>query len=114
MAANANSEVVLTLSVPTGVRVLSSLHAAFTGTSTNFYFRAVEAPAISTAWLVSNSLNALGNWNGGVGMNTADLDFGSVSFSPLTSTVSTVIMQYQQAPSAGYYSVVTLGWTEFL
>lgn len=113
MAANAVSEVTLTLSVPTGVRVLSRIHAAFTGNANNLYFRSTDASTISTTWLKSNSLAFLVDWNGGLGMNTYEVDFGSWPFETLTNSAAAVVMQYQNATLAGFFSVVTLGWTEF-
>lgn len=112
MGSGVFSEVTLTLSVPTGIRVLCRVHAAFTGAATNLYFRSVDASVISSTWLKTNSLASLGEWNGGLGMNTYEVDFGSWPFELLTNSTAAVVMQYQNAPMASFFSVVTLGWTE--
>lgn len=112
IGASATSSVTLVLSAPPGVRVLVKNQAAFTGSAYNIYFRSVDAAAITSAWLVSNTAANLGNWNGGLGMNTSDVDLGSVPFDTLTDTTGSVVMQYNNGPVAGFYSVMTLGWTE--
>lgn len=112
IGASATSSVTLALSAPPGVRVLVKNQAAFTGSAYNIYFRSVDAAAITSAWLVSNTAANLGNWNGGLGMNTSDVDLGSVPFDTLTDTTGSVVMQYNNGPLAGFYAVMTLGWTE--
>ncbi|WP_080628542.1 MULTISPECIES: phage tail-collar fiber domain-containing protein [Pseudomonas] len=112
LPANSNASVSLVLSVPPGVRVLVKNQVAFTGSSSNIYLRPTDSTAITTTWLVANNTASVANWNGGLGMNTSDVDFGSVPFETLSNTISQVVMQYQSAAMNGLYAVMTLGWTE--
>lgn len=107
-----DSNVQVVLSVPTGVRVIASIQTGFTGTATNVYAHSTDTAVIATKWFVNvNTAATMAAWNGGLGMNTSDIDFGSVSFDVLSDSSAAIALQYSQA-SAGFYGVVTLGYTE--
>lgn len=112
LVVNSIASSTLTLSVPPGIRALAKNHVAFTGNASNIYLRATDAVSISTNYIVDNTAATLAVWNGGLGMNTANVDFGSVSFETLTDVSSALVMQSQQGTVGGFYAIVTLGWTE--
>lgn len=109
---NTDSSITLTLSVPLGVRVASIFHAAFTGNTTTFYARPTDAASISIKYIAANSAAALTAWGAGMTISTATIDFAAFPFEVLSSTSSTVILQYSQADLAGFYAVTTLGYKE--
>ena len=100
------------LSVPIGVRVVANIQVGFMGTASNIYAHSTDTPGISTKWFF-NSITAatMAAWNGGLGMNTSDVDHGSVPFEVLTDLAGAIVLQCSHL-TAGFYGVVTLGYTE--
>ncbi|WP_349970927.1 phage tail protein [Pseudomonas caspiana] len=113
LVANTDTNAItLTMTVPPGVRVIAKFQAAFTGNASSFYARSTDAAQIPIKLLVAtNSAASLAAWGAGLGMNTSDIDFGSIPFDILTDTGRAIALQYSQG-NAGFYSVTSLGYTE--
>lgn len=107
-----SSSAALTLSVPPGVRTMARVDGGFTGAATTMYFRPTDGAPQSISYVKANTAASLAAWGVGQSMNTSDVDLGAFSVEVLTDSLASVVMQINNA-GAGFYSVVSLGYTEF-